>query len=469
MSIRLCLIVATAMLCSCELDRIPAADAADSTADVILGVEVQSDQEGEAIGVSPTEVIEDEQVLQEQLACIDVNPSMVSFGGKSVGEKVMVPVELSSCGEIPLEVYGISVAAGSSANYSIDLTDLEITPTADSPLVIGPGSSVAFHAIFAPSEDNPIDSEGHLILDIGSIRILSNAPSGETEVNLSGAGTCLCSGTAIIECVEGDEVPPQTTLHFFGDKSIGVQGTEIVKWEWSVEQPNGSMSVFVPSLSYPNPTFEVNVAGVYTFNLVVWDSTGQPSAFPAAYQVVVIPCEALHIELLWHNPEDPDETDIGPEAGSDLDLHFLHPWAAGPDVDKDGEPDGFFDIPWNCFWFNAHPNWGSFDPGINDDPGLDRDDTDGAGPENINLDIPENVVYRVGVHYWNDHGFGPAYATVRVYIYGQLVFEVSEVQLVVSDMWEVCTIEWPSGKTSPVTTAVGYKIIPGYHNPFFGQ
>ena len=39
----------------------------------------------------------------------------------------------------------------------------------------------------------------------------------------------------------------------------------------------------------------------------------------------------------------------------------------------------------DCFWFNAHPNWGSFDPSVDDDPGLDRDDTDGAGPENLFL------------------------------------------------------------------------------------
>jgi hypothetical protein len=467
MSIRLCLIVATVMLSSCELHAVPTSDAADSVADVLSGIEVQSDQEEEAMCVAPPEVVEMEPDLQEQSACIDVNPSMMNFGGKKVGESAMVPVEIFSCGAIPLEVYGISIVAGSSPNYSIDLTDLKMIPSADSPLVIAPGSSETLYALFIPNEHNPTDSEGHLILDTGSIRISNNAPPGETEVTLAGAGTCLCAGTAIIDCVEGDEVAPQTTLHLFGDKSYGHHQSEIVKWEWSVEQPAGSMSVFLPSLSFPNPTFEVNVAGIYTFSLMVWDSMGQPSAFPASYQVVVIPCEALHIELLWHTPEDPDETDTGPEAGSDLDLHFLHPWAAGHDIDGDGKPDGWFDIPFDNFWFSAHPNWGSYDPEINDDPGLDRDDTDGAGPENINLDIPENVLYRVGVHYWNDHGFGPAYATVRVYIYAQLVFEVSDVQLVNSDLWEVCTIDWPSGKTSPVTIDSNSKIIPNYHNPFF--
>ena len=275
--------------------------------------------------------------------------------------------------------------------------------------------------------------------------------------------------TAIIKCDEGDEVIPQTVLHLYGDESYA-DGGEIVEWKWDVDQPAGSQSVFEPSYTFPNPTFETNVAGVYTFYLLVRDQFDTPSCFPANYEVVVIPDEAIHIELLWHTPEDPDETDKGPEAGSDVDLHFLHPWAAGPDIDEDGAPDGWFDIPFDCFWFNGHPNWGSYDPAVNDDPGLDRDDTDGAGPENINLDIPENVTYRVGVHYWNDHGYGAAYATVRVYLSAKLVFEVVDVMLVDSDMWEVATVEWPSGKVHVVTNEDGaYKITPQYQNPYFFQ
>ncbi|MFH1531888.1 MAG: hypothetical protein ABIK09_14275, partial [Pseudomonadota bacterium] len=95
---------------------------------------------------------------------------------------------------------------------------------------------------------------------------------------------------------------------------------------------------------------------------------------------------------------------------------------------------------------------------------------DGAGPENINLDIPESVTYRVGVHYWNDHGYGASYATIRVYINAFLVFEVADVALADKDMWEVCTVEWPSGAVQVVTDPTGqYKITPDYNDPFFFQ
>ncbi len=275
--------------------------------------------------------------------------------------------------------------------------------------------------------------------------------------------------TAIIKCAEGEEVIPQTELHLFGSESYASNGT-IQKWQWKVVQPADSLSVLVPDLTYPNPTFEANVAGVYAFHLTVYDETNTSSCFPATYEVVVIPDEAVHIELLWHTPGDEDETDTGPEAGSDVDLHFLHPWAAGPDLDGDGDPDGYFDIPFDCFWFNAYPNWGSYDPGADDDPGLDRADTDGAGPEILNCDILENQIYRIGVHYWNDHGYGAVYATVRVYIFANLVFELTDVMLVDSDLWEVCTVEWPSGKVAGVTKeGGGHKITADYHNPYFFQ
>ena len=411
------------------------------------------------------------EVVPEASSCLAVNPEAVNFGEAGHGGISARPLEISSCGEAPLEIHDISIAEGSSPKFDLDLESLGVKPSVEEPLVMPAGKTVYLNVLFAGGDKNPwqVDAEGNLILDEGTVVISSNSPDLEKLVPLSGLGPHCCCPTGVIKCEEGDEVIPQTVLHLHGDESYADCG-EIVEWEWEVDQPAGSQSVFVPSNTAPNTSFEANVAGVYTFYLRVYDEFDGPTCFPASYEVVVIPDEALHIELLWHTPEDPDETDTGPEAGSDLDLHFLHPWAAGPDLDGDGAPDGWFDIPFDCFWFNSHPNWGSYDPSPGDDPGLDRDDTDGAGPENINLDTPENMIYRVGVHYWNDYGYEASYATVRVYIYAQLVFEVADVQLFDLDMWEVATIEWPLGEVHVVADDIGqYKITPNYVNPFFFQ
>ena len=86
----------------------------------------------------------------------------------------------------------------------------------------------------------------------------------------------------------------------------------------------------------------------------------------------------------------------------------------------------------------------------------------------MSLDIPENVQYRVGVHYFQQSG-NPAEASVRVYIYDQLVFESPAVQLNPLDMWEVLTIDWPGGQVLVVEGDAGESnITHGYQNPFFG-
>ncbi|MBM4388217.1 MAG: hypothetical protein FJ088_10795, partial [Deltaproteobacteria bacterium] len=176
----------------------------------------------------------------------------------------------------------------------------------------------------------------------------------------------------------------------------------------------------------------------------------------------------LHVELSWDTPNDPNQYDEGPEAGSDLDLHFLHPFATGPDLDGDGKPDGWFDIPYDCFWFNPNPEWGSVNPNINDNPSLDRDDTDGAGPENLNLDVPENGrIYKIGVHYWDDHGYGPSTACIKIWVWQVLVFNEC-VKLYELDMWEVATIYWPAGAVTKIFNNEGKsKVIPNYVNPAF--
>jgi hypothetical protein len=289
----------------------------------------------------------------------------------------------------------------SSLDFDVDLSLMDHVPTAEDPVVVPPGESVLVNVLFVPDVENPVDEDGELVLDEGVLRIDSNAMNAPTDLPVHAAGVLPSSPTAVIHVAEGNEVIPQTILHLYGDESFAPNGT-IQKWEWDVEQPVGSMSVFVPSHTFPNPTFEANVAGVYTFYLTVYDQSNTPSCFPAAYEVVVIPCESIHIELLWHTPGDLDETD--------------------------------------------------------------------TGPENIDLDIPENVVYRVGVNYWKDHGYGPAFVTVRVYVYGRLVFEVADVELVDRDMWEVCTVEWPSGKVQMVKEQAGeYKIVHDYLNPYFVQ
>lgn len=125
---------------------------------------------------------------------------------------------------------------------------------------------------------------------------------------------------------------------------------------------------------------------------------------------------------------------LGAPSGADLDLHLLHPFAVGRDLDDDGVADGWFDIPFDVHWNNAGPAWDG--PGVADDGRLDRDDRQGPGPEVVTLDRCERDGYRIGVHHFADGVGTPSVARVSVFVDDQRTFVV-EATLWVHDLWEI--------------------------------
>ena len=162
-------------------------------------------------------------------------------------------------------------------------------------------------------------------------------------------------------------------------------------------------------------------------------------------QLSTNPSEGLRIELFWNPPENPNDF-------SDVDLHLLHPDA----------PNWFHNYPepgLDCYYANCDTSGGfptvldwdvtNYTP---DNPRLDLDDVDGYGPENINIDEPlTNHVYRVGVHYYDDDGFGPSQAYIRIYcgnISVNPIYEVGPRTITAAfnssnnDFWKVADVEW---------------------------
>jgi len=341
----------------------------------------------------------------------------------------------------------------------------------------------------------------------------SLAPPEEKMVKLTCTGSDSACPTAHI--VAPEEIVPQAELQLIGDQSTALPGQQVVTWQWAVlSKPAGATNhSFHPGSSHSNPRFgvkhpvtgkvTVNVAGQYVFELRVFDDNGTESCAPAVHKLQVLPEDAIHVELTWKTPGDTDkvcasggnmgkactahadcpasscEHDTGLGVGADLDLHFAHqiallnetctepfkmcgnkPCTCQPDLDKNGKTDPWFAKDWDCSWMNPKPNWGSLND--DDNPRLDLDDTDGWGPENLNLDVPEvGVEYYVGVHAWDDHDFGPSVATVRFWILGNLEAEITSKKLYQCDMWWVQRIAWPSGKLLPLGGAFG-KVTKGY-------
>jgi hypothetical protein len=415
--------------------------------------------------------------------CIEVKPNPVEFGAKIVGSTTAVSVQIKSCGTEPLVITDIYLKneEGLSDEFSLDFARLPggSKPTKDAPLEIAPGYTADFDVDYTPSDLSPIDpNTGSAILDRGVIVFENNSFTPKFEVEVTGHGVLAECPTPVIVIAEGEEVPPQTTLHLYGDQSVPANGS-IRSWQWRVDQPSDNVFTLLPSMSEKNVTHQVNVAGTYKYCLDVCDasycSNDSKCGTTACKTVLVTPPQALHVELTWVTPGDPNPYDEGEDAGSDMDLHLVHPYATGPDLDNDGYPDGWFDISYDCFWWNCKQclEWESIDPNISDNPCLDRDDTDGAGPENVNLDIPKpGRTYKVAVHYWDDHGYGVSYPRVKIYCYGQLAYDVDlyamQIGMFTCDLWEVATIHWPDCRiTSIQAPQGGPKIVHRYQNPDF--
>jgi hypothetical protein len=427
--------------------------------------------------------------------CIQVEPELVDFYWKEVDESFGLPVSVVSCGQDPLEIRGIRLSPDGSSEFSLDQDSFEVLgasgftsgswPSIFSSKSIAPNKSGRFVINYAPEQESEKDEDGDPIPDITTIYVETNTFEGEVAVPVKGIGTLIPCTTAVISLKLGaSEVAPQTLLKLSGENSIASDG-EIESYSWSVVQPEGSASEFFDkdgeNITVLGDTaelmavyFEANVAGTYIFELDVTDTGGLNTCIPARRTIVAIPDEAIHVELTWDTPGDED---VNLLPGADMDLHFVHLTNAvdssnGLDLwpldGGDGVNEGYFDLgdaedstPWDLWWWYRRDSGdGSLDWGdpikTNDNPTLDLDDTDGVGPENMNLNDPEDgVTYKVGVHYWNDYQLGPSTPTVRVYIYGVLVETIEGCPMNPCGMWEVGTIQWPEQIVTPWTCADG--------------
>jgi hypothetical protein len=395
-------------------------------------------------------------------ACIRVTPESVDFGASlkvdSMDPATPTPnhraVLIESCGGTALEVTSIEITGSDAGAFQIaDMFDGSGEP--GSPLFALPAlipdqvpPSRTLNIDFRPTEERVYGAR--VILHTNSI-------PDTTEIVLFGRGVENQCPLPVATAAEYN-VRPLDIITLDGTPSSD-PGGEVQRWIWTiVSRPEGSTAQIVESFTDPvrpaeggpaddsaTPTafFFVDLAGQYEFELVVVDDLEQESCDPSASARVTlsaVPDKDLHIQLVWTTPDDPDETDM---TGTDLDLHLRH-----PDADGGWNSDaGQFD----CYFANKTPDWGAqLDPA--DNPTLDIDDTNGAGPENINLAHPEPVTYDVAALYFRAEsalgGDDPrqehiSLASLRIYVRGELLGEWLDRELSHrADLWHVASVRW---------------------------
>ncbi|MFN3199868.1 MAG: hypothetical protein ACE366_15835 [Bradymonadia bacterium] len=404
------------------------------------------------------------------IPCLEAVPSAVEFRTSLVNRTDSRSFTLESCGTQPLEIISVNLDAGADEAFELDTAVFDETFAGGLPEILPPvaddGSrtSRTLQVNFSPLEER---------VHNGVILVETNDPFDPIkEISLLGRGVSNACPQAIPAQNELF-VSPLDVVLLDGSPSIDQDSPsgQPAFYEWvvvsrpegSVSQPSDRLSPADPSMGpAQNPTTPfaqlwIDVAGTYVVELRVTDNLGLSSdqcQTSGRMTIVAEPQEDILVQLTWRTPEDPDETD---GRGTDLDLHLVHPFA-----------DGWFAAPFDCYYENSKPDWG-----VNDDPSdnpvLDVDDANGSGPENINLNNPENTTllgapYLVGVHYYRsndllgDFEYGASFARLRIFIQGELAwdFDGNEKEMQAADhFWDAARIQWgPEGGT--VETADRY-------------
>ncbi|OGR08937.1 MAG: hypothetical protein A2341_12745 [Deltaproteobacteria bacterium RIFOXYB12_FULL_58_9] len=284
--------------------------------------------------------------------------------------------------------------------------------------------------------------------EYSAIVVLESTDPNEPLIEIPIRGAARNAPVAIAKFRERDPTNPSAP---FTDPS-GIEPLEWVYFDgrdsWDPVNPNdpGRIAGYQwEILEYPpgaNPddfdlqgiyssvfAFWLPLAGHYEARLRVWNVDGIESGdTPAARKEFdVIPGDAIHVQLVWDNPTN------------DQDLHLTY-------LTQD---DRVCNKPWDCYYGNRKPLWFSSPAGEGPNPSLDIDDTQGLGPENINIDDPETGVYRVYVHYFGDFSGGadtPTRNTVRIYLNGRQEAEYRRTLDNEKDIWAVADITWlPNG------------------------
>lgn len=377
--------------------------------------------------------------------CILVDSVARNLGQVPVGQQVPDLINIENCGTQPLLISSVRILENSDEDeYELDLGswDLDGSGDIDEPISIEPGASDSFRLDYTPIAEGT---------DQAKLAIFSNDPiTPQQEVTIVGRGALgACPNAVAVARIKGQGATGRPSIGAAPLDYIILDGSQSTdedgsipnaedNFEWEVlSSPPDAVVQLREAMEAPGDAryreVRVLLAGEYKFGLKVRDNQGFESCNQAEVVVRAVPNEKILVELTWTNPEDPDENDT---VGSDVDIHMV----------KMG-PGQWFADPYDIYFRNANSGPGSENNGIwnPESPSLDIDDTDGVGPENIQMNDPANCQwYAIGVHYYRQV-FGTAYATVRIYIDGGLVFEKLNVPLQRGgQFWDVARIHWDS-------------------------
>ena len=356
--------------------------------------------------------------------CVELSPvDSFEFGEIVIDEVARRTIRVTNCStELDLAVQAQELSGDPAFNLVDDV--------GDEPLDLSAGEILEVDVEFAPTEPGFHLAELHFSTDDPD----HPQPTVELTATAIAADDCaipIIEASADDDLVSTEEIStlnaaPLDTVLLDGAMSSDAQGEPADQLMWTlVDAPEDSGAILESDADAAQNELFLDLAGTYVVELDVADAEGEWSCHPARLTILALVGSDIHVQLVWDTPGDPHRHN---DHGSDMDLHFLHP---------DGQ---WGQAPYDCSWQNPQPTWSDSETLGN--PTLDIDENQGWGPENINLDNPdEHLTYSVGVSYFTDRGYGASFATIRLYLQGELAEELTSHALHVGDFWYAMRVD----------------------------
>ena len=340
------------------------------------------------------------------------NPENENLGlGFRAGTNEHGRFTLASALPSSLNIPQADIACGHSGEIKILLT------------FTAPDEQAVFEATLVVESNDPEEA----VIEIPIRAQAKNAPVAIAE--LRECGTIGSPEDLVqMDCSDPDKILPLRRVHLQGTNSYDPAGSQIITYQWEIiDHPMDSeFNEFDwQGQNDPMASFWVPLVGSYTVLLTVQNESGVKSGVTEQAKITfeATPESSLHVQLTWDNTTN------------DQDLHLTHTSAGGHFCSSQAD----------CFYTNKLPLWFDADErGEGANPRLDIDDTNGLGPENINIDRPRPGTYRVFVHYYPQTS-APAEPTanvIRIYVNGLLRFSEQRVISAYEEVWAAAEVTW---------------------------
>ena len=337
---------------------------------------------------------------------IAADPRVVDFGTVTTGETATEYILVSNEGDGDLLISGTTQTGSGAFGVVGSLGGQTLAPSGSIPVAIEytPDGGLPGHAgTLVINSDDP---------DTPALTIELTGGEVDPDIDYPEA---FISGE--------DTLNPPQLVHLDGSASTPGDGAEdgTLSYAWSLVSAPAHSNAALLSDDQSDTHLDVDVAGDYTVQLIVTDSTGATSA-PALHSVRARPVEELYVALTWNTSE------------SDLDLHV---------VPSGGTWFGADDLSY-C---NPETSWSA---GTGTYSG---DDEDGLGPETITITDLSDAAFHIGVHYFSDNGGMTTEAAVTVFMNGELHGETT-ISLTHNDFWSAgyIRVEGDEGVFVPSST-----------------